>query len=86
MAITRIKEDIIGHACFFCGSMLHKLPAIKVNGGNDQIILLHPHCGLKLLLLLGQDCFQLDEKGNLSKHHLETKGMGNNRMLNTYGR
>jgi hypothetical protein len=86
MAITRIKEDIIGHACFFCGAMLHKLPAIKVNGGNDQIILLHPHCGLKLLLLLGQDCFQLDEKDTLSKHHLEPKGMGNNRMLNTYGR
>jgi hypothetical protein len=86
MAVTRIKKDTIGYSCFWCGGMVHKLPAIKVNGGNDQIILLHPHCGLKLLLLLGQDCFQLDEKGNLSKHHLETKGMGNNRMLNTYGR
>jgi hypothetical protein len=82
MAVTRIKKDTIGYSCFWCGGMVHKLPAIKVNGGNDQIILLHPHCGLKLLLLLGQDCFQLDEKGNLSKHHLETKGMGNNRMLN----
>jgi hypothetical protein len=62
--------------------MVHKLPAIKVNGAEEQVLLLHPECGVKLSFLLGHDLFELQPKGTLSKDHLQPRQTGNRRMLN----
>lgn len=55
MAIIHDIQPFLSETCFFCGGLIFRTPACKIEGGGGNPLILHAGCVHKLQSMLAQD-------------------------------